>query len=150
MLIWLFAREQLQQRFCSESIVQPKSSLILGTRNWRKKTEKPNAWANVSVCAFAGLWRRPGWCTFQSLYHLQDSASCCVQGPLVKSREWRGVRPQGGVMLERREQVTPLNQVSMLDPLSISDTRTELRQVFWTQEAEILSFCDSDTAVPVQ
>lgn len=33
-------------------------------------------------------------------------------------------------MLERREQVTPLNQVSMLDPLSISDTRTELRQVF--------------------
>lgn len=71
----------------------------------------------------------------------------------VAGQEWRakGCSPRGRskVRKARRGRVTPLNQSSVSGQLSISDTRTELRQAGCTREAELLDFCDLNTAFPL-
>lgn len=63
---------------------------------------------------------------------------------------WAEQSPGGGKGLESKERTegSPLNQESRSHQLSISDTKTELRQVAYTQEAEVLGFCDLNAAFP--
>lgn len=115
-----------------------------------EKNEKPKALGKC-VCAFAGLCDvglDDALSKASITYRTVLPAACRGR---CREQRVKGCSPTGRSHARKEgTEVTPLNQVSTPDPLSISDTRTELRQVFWTQGAELLSFCDSDITVPVQ
>lgn len=93
----------MQKRFCSESIVQPKSSLFFRNKELEEKNlENIRHRANVSVCLqdfVCDVGLDDSLSKASISYETVLPAVCREQ--LAKSRERRGVHPEGGVRLER-------------------------------------------------